>query len=444
MGIVVALDVHRNQITYKALDRETGELSRGRIAPAARAEVRAWLGQFVGCEAEFALEGTTGWRFVIEEIERAGHRAHLADPAETAARRGRKRRAKTDNADCDLQLRLLLAGELPESWIPPAHIIELRTRVRMRKMLIDQRTAWQQRVHAQLFQQGVPAGLRLRTQAGREALRRAELSPAGRELVSLGLRMLDTLDLELAPLDRELRAFARRQPGCRALIERLYGVGPVSATAILAELGDARRFSSSDDAVRHAGLDITVYQSDEKRAPGRLSHEGPEVLRWALFEAAQSAARAGSPDRSYYLQVASGSTTTAPASRSPASFAGAPTTSSASSARRLSPRSSSQPTRRRSQLPPDHPAPARALPVVTKMLCGRLPQTPRRQRSPAWAALRDRAAASNPPRGPHPIDHLVAGPSRSVHPGKAGRPARAEIHYLTTDRRSRRRPSQHP
>jgi transposase len=159
-------------------------------------------------------------------------------------------------------------------------------------------------MHAQLFHQGVPGGLRLRTQAGREALRRAELSPAGRGLVALGLRMLDAFDRELAPLDRELRAYARRQPGCRALIERLYGVGPVSATAILAELGDCRRFSSSDDAVRHAGLDITVYQSDEKRAPGHLSHEGPEVLRWALYEAAVSAARASSPDRSYYLQVA--------------------------------------------------------------------------------------------------------------------------------------------
>jgi transposase len=176
--------------------------------------------------------------------------------------------------------------------------------VRLRKTLIDQRTAWQQRIHAQLFHQGVPAGLRLRTEAGREALAKAELSPAGRELVALGLRMLDALDLELAPLDQELRAFARRQPGCRALIERLYGVGPVSATAILAELGDPRRFSSSDDAVRHAGLDITVYQSDSKRAPGHLSHEGPAVLRWALFEAAQSAARTSSPDRSYYLQVA--------------------------------------------------------------------------------------------------------------------------------------------
>jgi transposase len=116
--------------------------------------------------------------------------------------------------------------------------------------------------------------------------------------------MLDAFDLELAPLDRQLRAFARRQPGCRALIEQLYGVGPVSATAILAELGDCRRFASSDDAVRHAGLDVTVYQSDEKRAPGHLSHQGPVVLRWALYEAAVSAARASSPDRSYYLQVA--------------------------------------------------------------------------------------------------------------------------------------------
>ena len=141
MRIVVALDVHRRQITYKTLDRESGEVTRGRIAPATRGAVREWLARFAGCGGEFALEGTTGWRFVVEEIERAGHRAHLADPAETAAKRGRKRRAKTDNADCDLQLRLLLAGELPQSWIPPAPTLELRTRVRTRKLLIDRADA---------------------------------------------------------------------------------------------------------------------------------------------------------------------------------------------------------------------------------------------------------------------------------------------------------------
>jgi transposase len=201
-------------------------------------------------------------------------------------------------------LGLLLAGELPESWIPPAHILELRTRVRLRKTPIDQRTAWQQRLQAQLFHQGVPPGLKPRTRAGRTALADAELSASGRELVGLGLRMLDTIDRELAPLDRALHSFARRQPGCRALIARLYGVGAVTATAILAELGDARRFRSSDDAVRHSGLDVTVWQSDRKRAAGHLSHEGPALLRWALFEAAQCAARRSSPDHAYYREVA--------------------------------------------------------------------------------------------------------------------------------------------
>jgi len=304
MEIVGALDVHRRQITFKTLERDSGEVRRGRIAPAARADVREWLERFAGCEGEFALEGTTGWRFVVEEIARAGHRAHLADPAETAAKRGRKRRAKTDSTDCDLMLKLLLAGELPESWIPSAHILELRTRVRMRKTLIDQRTAWQQRLAAQLFHQGAPAGLRLRTRAGRDALEQVELSPAGRELAALALRMMDTIDTELAPLDRWLCSYARRQPGCRALMARLYGVGPVCATAILAELGDCRRFARSNDAVRHSGLDVTVYQSDSKRAPGHISREGPEVLRWALFEAAQQASRRASPDHAYYRQVA--------------------------------------------------------------------------------------------------------------------------------------------
>jgi transposase len=303
MQIVGALDVHRRQITTKTFDVETGEVRRDRISPAAREPVREWLERFAGLEAHFALEGTTGWRFVCEEIASAGHTAHLADPAETAAKRGRKKRAKTDNADCDLMLDLLLSGRLPESWIPPAHILELRTLVRTRKALLDQRTAWQQRLQAQLFHQGVPRGIKLRTRAGRAALAEAGLSPAGRQLAEVGLRMVDVLDAELAPLDRALRAFATRQPGCRALMARLFGVGPLVSTAILAELGDARRFPGSDEAVRHSGLDVTVYSSDGRRAPGHLSHEGPGVLRWALFEAAQCAARSASPDHAYYLLV---------------------------------------------------------------------------------------------------------------------------------------------
>ena len=53
-----------------------------------------------------------------------------------------------------------------------------------------------------------------------------------------------------------------------------YGIGPLTAVTILSELGDARRFSSSRDAVRYAGLDVTVSQSDQRRSPGRLSRQG--------------------------------------------------------------------------------------------------------------------------------------------------------------------------
>jgi len=85
---------------------------------------------------------------------------------------------------------------------------------------------------------------------------------------------------------------------------RHYGIGELTSVTILAELGDCRRFSSSRHAVRYGGMDITVYQSDQRRAPGHLSRQGPPALRWALYEAAQAASRAGSPDRDYYLQAA--------------------------------------------------------------------------------------------------------------------------------------------
>jgi transposase len=59
------------------------------------------------------------------------------------------------------------------------------------------------------------------------------------------------------------------------------GVGEITAAALWAELGDTRRFSSSREAVRHAGLDITVYSSDGKRPPGKLSRQGSPLLNLA-------------------------------------------------------------------------------------------------------------------------------------------------------------------
>src|SRR3954468_24398688 len=135
MAIVMGLDQHRAQITAEWLDTSTGEVSRARIAPAHRSGVRRFVERFRGLELEVALEATTGWRFVVEELCRVGASVHLAEPAETAARRGSKKRAKNDRADARHLRELLMAGRLPESWIPPDHILDLRARVRLRHRL---------------------------------------------------------------------------------------------------------------------------------------------------------------------------------------------------------------------------------------------------------------------------------------------------------------------
>jgi len=61
MSIVGAFDVHRRQLTLEYLDTVTGELKRGRVMPADRQHLRAWLSRFAGQEdVQFALEGCTG------------------------------------------------------------------------------------------------------------------------------------------------------------------------------------------------------------------------------------------------------------------------------------------------------------------------------------------------------------------------------------------------
>jgi transposase len=299
----MGLDQHRAQITSEWIVTETGELQRARVAPADRAAVRKFLQRFRGQELEVALEATTGWRFVVEELRRVGAVVHLAEPAETAGLRGPKKRAKGDRADARHLRELLMVGRLPESWIPPGHILDLRARVRLRHTLSEQRSEWQQRIQAILYHHGCPQRRALMTGDGREWLTSQPLPGAAREQVTVALAMIDGIDRQMAPLDKDLRAYARRQAGCQALMAH-YGIGPLVAVTILAELGDCTRFSSSRQAVRYAGLDITVHQSDQRRAPGHLSRQGPPALRWALFEAAQSACRQGSPDLDYYRETA--------------------------------------------------------------------------------------------------------------------------------------------
>ena len=117
------------------------------------------------------------------------------------------------------------------------------------------------------------------------------------------MRQVDRLTADMTRVREQIGAIGRRQPACRALQAAHYGIGPLTSVVIWAEMGDTRRFHSSDDAVRHAGLDVTVYSSDGRRSAGHLARQGPPMLRWALYEAAVYAGRPSSPDHAYFQQV---------------------------------------------------------------------------------------------------------------------------------------------
>src|SRR5512140_1500608 len=116
MPIVGGLDIHRKQITFGYLDTATGEVKRGQIAPAGRAHLRAWLARFAGHDdVAFAVEGCAGWRYVAGELAAAGIAAHLGEPADTAALRGRKRHAKTGKTDARHRGRCWPRGGCPNA-----------------------------------------------------------------------------------------------------------------------------------------------------------------------------------------------------------------------------------------------------------------------------------------------------------------------------------------
>src|SRR6478752_2182249 len=206
------------QITYDALDTDTGEVLRGD-----RDAVSEWMRQFAGEHVEVALEACTGWLFVYEQLTGAGAVVHLAEPAETSALRGQKRHAKTDRADARWLQTLLAEGRRPEAGIPPAHVREWRTQTRLRKTLIDERTSWLQRIQATLFDHGivnVPDQL-LRAN-GRALLSTLALPPASLQRIEIALAIIDELERQLIPLEREITRLARHQTGCQALT-RQYG-----------------------------------------------------------------------------------------------------------------------------------------------------------------------------------------------------------------------------
>ena len=182
---------------------------------------------------------------------------------------------------------LLRMNRLPEAWIAPREVRELRELVRHRAKLVALRSGLKAQVHAVLAKQGVRVRVSdLFGVAGRALLEALPLDPVYRGRVNSLLRLIDAFDFGIAAVSSRLTAQLAREPGYQALLT-LPGVGPVLAGVFFAEIGDVHRFPTAAHLVSWAGLTPRHRESDTTVRRGSINKQGSTPVRWAAVEAVQ-------------------------------------------------------------------------------------------------------------------------------------------------------------
>jgi transposase len=296
----VGIDLHRSRSHVAVIGEEGDVLLSRRIVndPATFLEL---LAEIDG-ECRIALEATYGWEWLADVLQDAGYELHLAHPLRTKAIASA--RVKTDAVDAKTLAHLLRTNLLPEAYIAPRELRELRDLLRHRVALTRMRSALKNRVGAILAKQGIqrpysdmfgPAATRF--------LAELELpEAAGRRLAST-LALIGDFTREIDLTTAEIEQRADEDPYVEVLCQ-IRGVGRYIAMLVIAEVGDVTRFETSRRLCSWAGMTPTVPSSDLRTRLGHISHQGSPALRWAPVEAAQHAARGGGPLRSSYERIA--------------------------------------------------------------------------------------------------------------------------------------------
>jgi transposase len=296
----IGLDVHRD--FCEVAIAEAGRVRRARRVETTPAALELFAQSLAG-DDQVALEVTGNALALARIIGPHVGRVVLANPK---AVKNATRSAKTDTLDARTLARLLAAGFLAEVWPPDERTRVLRRRISRRAQLVRQRTREKNQVHAILIRnlKGRAPVTDLFGSAGRRWLGEQELPVDEREMLEACLRGIDFLDREVAAIDRALAELVLASAELRRLLT-LPGVNVVAACALLAAIGDIRRFPTARQLVGYLGLDPKVRQSGSEPARhGRISKQGPGETRHVLVEAAWHAARTSGPLRAFHQRIA--------------------------------------------------------------------------------------------------------------------------------------------
>jgi transposase len=257
----------------------------------------------LGDEVKACLEMMSGALWVRDELVACGWQVEVADArkVKTVAPLA----AKTDKVDARLLAELSRRELVPALWLPSLDERALRERLRRRMHLVRLRTSAKGRIFGLQTQWGVRVSLaRLRRADGLTLLERAGVPEVWRRSVSECLALIDFLDARIAPLDAELRPFAKADPRA-VLLDTIPGVAELLALTIAVEIGEIGRFPRPERLVSYGRLAPRVRQSGQAQPrSGPLNKSGSRLLGWAAVEAAQQAWRESNPWHDLYLDVA--------------------------------------------------------------------------------------------------------------------------------------------
>lgn len=202
---------------------------------------------------------------------------------------------KTDRVDARVLAELVRRDLAPNVWVPSVEERANRERLRRRSHLVRLRTSAINRTFGLQTQWGLRRNLTaLRKPGALDELAEHGVPEVWRQSIATLLGVIDDLDRQLAPLERELRPHARADERVQLLMT-IPGVAELLGLTLAAEIGDVSRFPSAGKLVGYSGLIPTVKQSGQSSRTGRLSKAGPNTLRWAAVEAAQQAWRPEQP-----------------------------------------------------------------------------------------------------------------------------------------------------
>lgn len=217
---------------------------------------------------------------------------HLAHPR-ALRELGKLQKAKTDNKDAALMLALLEVGMLPEAYLAPASVEDMREVSRGYKHLRQTCTKYLNALRHLFNKSGLSCDAsKLLTHKGRQQVeqRLMELPTQAAIMGAIYWYLVEQLEEQCAALLELMHAQLKEHVAGAALLA-INGVGTVTAFGFLAELGDPERFANCGRLHSYAGLVPRVSQSDDRHSTGHLPEDCNKHLRYLAVCAANSAVR---------------------------------------------------------------------------------------------------------------------------------------------------------